>query len=130
MNLIDQLLEGLNTSSVPNSFTRGMGSLIRQAREEKGLSQRELASKIYRRQAALSEMENGLMQPDAETLLLLSYHLKKPIDYFYPSPYKPDPQPGELTEKENELIIHARRLNSDDFRKLIVQVIALADISE
>ena len=103
MKLLDQLLEILSEGEKPNRFTKSMGDLIRKAREEASLSQRQLAELIYRRQAALSEMENGLMQPDAETLLLLSDRLKKPIVYFYPSPWKPDPLGEDLNEKEKEL---------------------------
>ncbi len=128
MNVLDQLLENLNKGSVPNHFTSGMGELIRKAREEAGLSQRDLASKIYRRQAALSEMENGLMQPDAETLLNFSHHLGKPITYFYPAPYKPDLQSEELSEKEKELLIQTRRLSEDDLRRIIAQVKAVVDL--
>ena len=127
MNLFDQLLEKLSSGEKPNQFTLGMGSLIRKAREESGLSQRELARKIYRRQAALSEIENGLMQPDAETLLALSYHLQKPINYFFPEPYKPDPENETLTEDEKTLIIQSRRLSEDDIPSLIAQVKAMAD---
>lgn len=128
MNLLDQLLEKLAEGDKPNKFTRGMGVLIRSAREDVGFSQRDLAEKIYRRQAALSEMENGLMEPDAETLLYLSYHLNKPIAYFYPAPYKPDIQPGDLSEKENELLIQARRLPEEDLKRIIAQVRALAEL--
>jgi len=128
MKLLDQLLEILSEGEKPNRFTKGMGDLIRKAREEASLSQRKLAELIYRRQAALSEMENGLMQPDAETLLLLSDRLKKPIVYFYPSPWKPDPLGEDLNEKEKELIIQSKRLTKDDVNRIITQIKALADM--
>ncbi len=80
-NLVDQFFAG---GTRPNRFTTGMGKLIKAAREEAGVSQRDLAERIYRRQAALSDMENGKMEPDASTLLLLSEYLKKPISYFFP----------------------------------------------
>ncbi len=130
MNPFEQLMENLNKGSVPNHLTRGMGELIRKAREETGLSQRELANLIYRRQAALSEMENGLMQPDAGTLLLLSYNLNKPITYFYPAPYKPFPHDEKLSEKEVELLIQIKRLSEEDVKRVIAQVKALGDLSE
>ena len=129
MNLFDQLLEKLSAGEKPNQFTLGMGSLIRKAREESGFNQRELARKIYRRQAALSEIENGLMQPDAETLLAFSYHLHKPLNYFFPEPYKPDPEIDTLTEDEKTLIIQARCLSEDDLKRFIAQVKAIAQIN-
>lgn len=86
--------------------------------------------KIYRRQAALSEMENGLMQPDAETLLGLCYNLDKPIAYFYPFPYKPFPFSENFSENELELLIQVRRLSEDDLKKVIAQVRALGDLDD
>lgn len=129
MPLFDQLLEKLSTGDKPNQFTLGMGSLIKKAREESGFTQRELASKIYRRQAALSAIENGLMQPDAETLLLLSHFLHKPLDHFYPKPFKPDLSLDDLSEDEKSLIIQTRRLSNDDLKRIIAQVKAIAQIN-
>ncbi len=71
MKLVDRISEKLAAGDVPNKFTIKMGELIRNAREDSGLSQRELAELIYRRQAALSDMENGKMEPNASTLTLL-----------------------------------------------------------
>jgi len=68
------------------------------------------------------------MQPDAESLLYFSYHLNKPIGYFFPTPYKPDPQPEDLTEKEQELLIQIRRLSEDDLKRITAQAKALADM--
>jgi len=84
MDFPNSLLEKFTSGDMPNHFTRAMGELIRKAREDSGFSQRDLAQKIYRRQAALSEMENGKMEPNTSTLTLLSYHLNKPISYFSP----------------------------------------------
>jgi transcriptional regulator with XRE-family HTH domain len=130
MNVLEQFLESLNKGSVPNHFTKGMGELIKKAREEAGLSQRELSSLIYRRQAALSEMENGLMQPDAGTLFILSSILKKPITYFYPAPFKLDHQTEELSEMEKELIIQVEQLSEDDLKRIIAQVKALVSLNK
>lgn len=127
MKLADQVLEKFSRGDKPNKFTLGMGDLIRKAREESGLTQRELASKIYRRQAALSEIENGLMQPDAETLLLLSHHLHEPIGYFYPQPFKPDISLEDLSADEKNLIFQTRRLSDDDLKRFIAFVKALID---
>lgn len=119
-------LTGMNTR--PNKFTVGMGKLIRSTREEEGYSQRDLAELIYRRQAALSDMENGKMEPDASTLLLLAYNLNKPLSFFYPEPYKPDKELDQLTEDEKELLIQTKKLNKDDLKKIIAQIKAIADL--
>ena len=124
-NLVESLLGG---NPRPNKFTIGMGKLIRSAREEAGLSQRDLATLIYRRQAALSDMENGKMEPDATTLLLLSYCLNKPIGYFYPDPFKPDKVLENLPDEIKELIIQAKRLDPEDLKRLIAQTKVIADL--
>ena len=125
MKFIDQVLEKSVQGDKPNKFTLGMGELIRKAREESGLTQRELASMIYRRQAALSEIENGLMEPGAETLLLLSAHLEKSISYFFPAKYRKLIEIGELSESEQELLIQSRKLSNGDLQKIIAQVKAI-----
>ena len=115
---------------MPNDFSIGMGKLIRTAREEVGFSQRDLAELIYRRQAALSDIENGKMEPDATTLLLLSYHLNKPFIYFIPNKWKPNKLTEQMSEEEQELLIQAKRLTKDDLHKLIAQAKALADLTK
>jgi len=126
MNLIDQLIESLQKGSKPNSLTLEMGESIRVAREEMGYSQRDLAKLIFRRQAAVSEIENGLMEPDAETLLFLAMRLKKPIAYFFPKKYRRHLEVNGLTEEENELINLARRLSDDELGIILTQIKALA----
>ena len=128
MKLVDQVLDKLSQGDKPNKFALGMGGLVRNAREEMSLTQRELAALIYRRQAALSAIENGLMQPDAETLLLLSHRLQKPIGYFYPQPFKPDISLEDLSEDEKSLIIQTRQLSNDDLKRIIAQAKALVEL--
>ncbi|MHA1280750.1 MAG: helix-turn-helix domain-containing protein [Candidatus Helarchaeota archaeon] len=128
MKFLDSLLENLSAGDLPNKFTLAMGKLIRQAREEMGFSQRELASKIYRRQAALSEMENGKMEPSASTLMSLSYHLNKPISYYFPDQFALEKNLGELTDLEKEIIIYAKQLDRRDQVRILVQLKALSDL--
>lgn len=130
MNLIDQLIESLQKGAKPNSLTREMGYQIRIAREEMGFSQRELSKLIYRRQAALSEIENGLMEPDAETLLLLSLTLKKPIAFFFPNIYRHFLEIGKLSDFEQELILQFRRLADEEQKIILAQIKAIADLHE
>lgn len=104
-----------------------MGKLVRGAGEEADYSQRKLAELIYRRQAALSDMENGKMEPDASTLLLLAFNLKKSLSYFFPAPWLNNIEAGLLTEIEQELLIQARRITPDDLQKIIIQIKAVAE---
>lgn len=125
MKLMDSVLEKLAAGDLPNKFTLRMGELIRKAREEAGFSQRELSERIYRRQAALSEMENGKMEPNASTLVHLSLNLDKPISYFFPDQFTPEKNLGEISDLEKEILILIKKLNNDDKEKILVQVRAL-----
>ena len=81
-----KFLENLraNKISVPNEFTLEMGKLIKFAREEKGLNQAQLAEKLSRRQATISDIENGKIEMGVLTLLQVAVELNKPISYFIP----------------------------------------------
>lgn len=128
MGILDKILEDRGTT--PNSFTLGMGRLIRLAREELGISQAELSRQIFKRQASLSDMENGKMQPDAETLLMIALVLKKPLAYFIPSPYGEYFGLEKLSVLEQELLLQAKRLEEDDLKRVIAQVRALVLLYE
>lgn len=58
-----------------------LGQRIREARLEKGLSQRELCGSVITRNM-LSLIENGSAQPSMDTLRHLARQLEKPIGYF------------------------------------------------
>jgi len=73
-----------NEIAVPNEFTVEMGAMIKKAREEKGLNQSQLAEKLNRRQATISDIENGKIEIGVLTLVLLAMELNKPISYFIP----------------------------------------------
>jgi transcriptional regulator with XRE-family HTH domain len=115
---------------LPNKFTIAMGNLIRKAREESGISQVDLAEKIYRRQASISDIENGRMEVNSTTLMQLSVTLKKPISYFFPEGWKSDLPPENLSQSEQELLIQVHRLDEEDIKRLIAQARAIADLYE
>jgi len=73
-----------NEITIPNIFTREMGKLIKVAREEAGLSQSELADKLSRRQATISDFENGKIEIGILTLVQIAKVFGKPISYFIP----------------------------------------------
>ncbi len=58
-----------------------IGQLLRQARLEKGLSQRQLCGDFVTRNM-LSQIENGSAKPSMETLRYLAGQLGKPMGYF------------------------------------------------
>lgn len=115
---------------LPSPFTEALGQRIREAREERGFSQKRLADRIERRQAAISDMENGRMQPDATTLVVLAEVLEKPITFFFPPPWGPRVARGDLSYDEQALLLEFRRLQSDEHRQIAVALLAaLADSS-
>ena len=61
-----------------------IGARIKEAREEAGMSQSQLAASIGITRAGISKIEAGsTVNPSAETIALLSAKLNKPIDFFY-----------------------------------------------
>jgi transcriptional regulator with XRE-family HTH domain len=73
-----------NDLVIPNEFTIEMGKQIKKAREENGLNQSQLAEKLSRSQATISDIEKGKIDISILTLVLLATELKKPISYFLP----------------------------------------------
>lgn len=110
--------------SLPSPFTEAVGQRIREAREERGLSQKRLAERIGRRQATISDMENGRMQPDATTLVVLAEVLEKPVTFFFPPPWGPRVARGDLSYDEQALLLEFRRLKSDEHRQIAIALIS------
>ncbi len=106
----------------PNKFTRAMGKLIKDAREERDMSQTELSEHVYRRQAAISEMENGKMEVDAFTLMLMAAALEKPLTYFFPRPWVRHVPQEDLSPFEQELIMEFRLLPEVEQRMIVEEV--------
>ena len=73
-----------NELQIPNEFTKEMGNLVKKAREEKGLNQSQLAEKLSRSQATISDIENGKIEISILTLILIAFELNKPISFFIP----------------------------------------------
>ncbi len=72
-----------NKISVPNDFLTEMGERIRKTREDLGITQAELARRLNRRQATVSDIENGKSELGILTLLQFAVVLDKPISYFF-----------------------------------------------
>ncbi len=91
-----------------------VGEQIRRARVERDMSQAELADLLNRRQAYISDIENGKTEPNVTFLVQLSMVLDKPIQFFFPSEWPSGGQhtlkDDELTPEESELIHRLRQL--------------------
>ena len=80
-----------------------MGELLRQARLEAGLTQRELCGERITRNM-LSQIENGAARPSMATLQYLADALGKPVSYFL----------GETVLTDNQqLMLKARQAFSE-----------------
>jgi len=56
---------------------------IKEARLERGLTQKDLANHLGRTSAAISDLERGKVQATASDLFIISRLLNKPIEFFY-----------------------------------------------
>jgi transcriptional regulator with XRE-family HTH domain len=116
-----------STGSRPNDFTIYMGNAIKKAREEAGMTQEKLAQRIYKRRATLSDMENGKTEPDASTLSLLSYYLKKPFDYFYQNPLLEELVKRDMTPLSIEMQMHFEHLLGDELKIMAINIVKAMD---
>lgn len=126
--MLSKLLD--RSDPFPNKFTRFMGERIREAREQQGMSQKDLADRIFSRQAAVSDIERGKMEVGVLRLARIAAHLQKPLTYFFHPDTVLKIRPEDLDPEEQELLIQFRRLSSTDTRRIITQMRALAELAE
>lgn len=109
----------------PNKFTFYLGEQIKKARVEAGLSQEELAKRIYKRRATVSDLENGKGEVDTSTFVILAHILNKPLGYFYPPYLYKEIKQESLSLLENELLFHFRNIWDDTLRKLVIDQVRI-----
>ena len=107
----------------PNKFTIYMGEQIRKARLEVGLSQEELAEKIYMRRPTLTDIENGKSEPYASSLGLITFYLKKPLSYFYPPQLYEDVVSNRMSDLSIEMQMYFEQIYGDELKRLAIDVI-------
>jgi len=90
---------------------RDIGRKIQKAREEAGLSQEELASRLGYTQAALSNYELGKRRLYLANLEQIARQLNKPLSYFLDE--FTTPSAAESEEDRDETIIEIIRLLSE-----------------
>ena len=104
---------------------RRIGNRIQQAREERGLTQEELAARLGCTQSALSNYELGKRRLYLAGLEKIAQILGKPLDYFMESPASPveDEVTRLLAEPElREILLAAAELSHEE-RKLALDFI-------
>jgi len=114
--------------NLPNKFTTALGELIRKARIEANLSQKDLAWKAYINQAGISLIESGKRSVSAEEIVYLSNALNKPIPYFFSMDFLHPVNENSLSILEQELLINSRNLSENDLKKIIAQVKAISNL--
>lgn len=85
-----------------------LGALLKQARLEAGLSQRQLCGEVITRNM-LSQIENGSARPSMETLRYLSARLGKPVSYFLEEQTVTSPNQPRIARAREALVAGAFR---------------------
>lgn len=104
----------------PNKFTIAMGKLIREARNQSGLSQKELAELINRKQTTVSDIENGKIEVNSGVLVLIAAALDKPLTYFFPSFVYRELEKEKFSPLEHELILEFRKIWDEYLQRVAV----------
>lgn len=119
------------TEKEGSKWDKYFGEQIRTAREERNMSQDELARAIYKNRATISDYERGRTGISAFDLMGIAHALGKPILYFYPKfPSIQGIKEEELDLSERELIHFFRQIQSEQGEKLAIkQVARIADIA-
>jgi transcriptional regulator with XRE-family HTH domain len=116
--------------NIPNKFTIHLGELIRKARLDADMTQAELAERAYFSQTAISQIEQGKRDVSVAEIIYFSAALDKSILYFF-QPYADlSGNDIDLSPLETELVNQARKLSTEDLRKLVAQTKAIVDLNQ
>ena len=81
------------------------GLLLKQLRENKGLTQQQLAEKINRNKTVISKYENNLQSPTLDTLIQFSLIFNVSLDYLAGLPINHSASLEGLSEKQEQLVL-------------------------
>ncbi len=98
----------------PNEYIRAR---LRQAREEAGLSQREVAEQFGAAQVTISDLERGRTNVSAGDLVRLAAILGKSVLYFLPGV-----QSSDLSDREQTLVALFRELD-DQWQASVLDIV-------
>lgn len=93
---------------------------IKEAREEKGMTQAELAKQIDKSQVNISNIENGRLEVSAVDLMGIAYILEKPVKYFFPVFV---PSEGDLADYEWEVVHFLRKIGGEERTRIVAALI-------
>jgi transcriptional regulator with XRE-family HTH domain len=100
-----------------NKFNRFIREQIIKARQEKGMTQEELAKALNISRVVITNIETGRTEINAVDLMGIAYILEKPVRYFYPQYV---PTEDDLSNKEWELIHYFRKIQNDAMEDLLI----------
>jgi len=101
-----------------------MGKLMYAASEDAGFYQRELAEKVYRRRATISDIETGKADVDTLLLALLAFTLNKPIFYFFSMFTGRELKQEKLSSLESEMILQFNRIEDKELKMATIKQVA------
>ena len=102
-------MRGLRREQREDKINRYIREQIRSAREQRGMTQADLAKFIYKSRVAMSDIERGRVQVSASDLSLMASALEKPVAYFYP-PVDRGVEESDLSPEEKELVHYYRQI--------------------
>jgi len=104
---------------------------LKMLREEKGISQQGLADQLGTHQQSIHGYENGLHEPDIETLKLLADFFNTSIDFLVGNTdviHKIEPvERFDLNENEGALIEKYRKLNGNAQNSIMTMIDTLLE---
>lgn len=96
---------------------------LKQARQKKGISQQELASRLHVVRQTVSKWERGLSVPDADLLMRLAEILDIPVSVLLGGTSEPD-APAPDTVAQQLAAINAQLAARSRFVRRVVRVVA------
>jgi transcriptional regulator with XRE-family HTH domain len=104
----------------PSVFSRAIGARLRELREERGWTQRELDSRLGILQSKLSKYESGTHQPSLRTLVRMANLFGVSTDYLLTGTGTPVPP-----LRDDRLLDRFRRLGAggDEMRSIVLSIL-------
>jgi transcriptional regulator with XRE-family HTH domain len=113
-------MPGAGSKPRPSAFSRALGGRLRELREERGLSQRELGSRLGILQSKLSRYESGTHQPSLRTLVRMANLFAVSADYLLTGVGTPAPP-----LRDERLLDRFRRLGAggEELRSIVLSIL-------
>ena len=101
-------------------LNRWIGIQIKTARDDRNMTQEELAKKTHKSRVNISNVERGEVAIAADDLALIAYALDKAITSFFPVTVR-GATAGDLSEDEKDLIHFYRQIQNPAMEKYAIK---------